>query len=92
MGQLAVPLPGLYPHTGHLWDHFAMAVLAHAAAGAIAEVLRTVHGAGHARAVEDTLAAHLAIEEVALGQFFAPDENAACPAGIEASDERVEKT
>ena len=73
--HLRVPLPRLHPHAWHLRDHLAMSVLAHAAARSVAQILRAVHRAGHARAVQNTLPAHLAVEKIALGDLFTPNEN-----------------
>src|SRR6202011_820362 len=58
------------PHALHFRAHFAVAVGAHAAARAVAQVLRTVHGARHARGAQDALAAHPTVEQQPLHRAF----------------------
>ena len=41
----------------------------------VPQIFRTGHGAGHTGTVQDTLAAHLAIEDGALAQLFAPGDD-----------------
>ena len=60
------PSQALHPDAGHLGLDLAIAVVAHAAAGAVAQVLRAVHRAGHAGRGQDALAAHPAVEQEAL--------------------------
>src|SRR4029077_2091695 len=55
----------LVPHALHVRLYLAVAVGAHSAAGTVAQVLRAVHGTGHAGRTEDALPAHTAIEEEA---------------------------
>src|SRR4051794_41659758 len=59
-------VPGLDPHTLHLRLHLAVPVRPHAAAGAVAHLLRAVHRARHAGLTQHALAAHPAVEEEAL--------------------------
>src|SRR5688572_583815 len=59
--------PGLHPHALHLRLDLAVPVVAHAAARAVAQVLRAVHRARHAGRGKRALPAHLAIEQEALG-------------------------
>src|SRR5688572_25247514 len=59
--------PGLHPYALHLRLDLAVPVVAHAAARAVAQVLRAVHRARHAGGGERALPAHLAIEQEALG-------------------------
>ena len=72
----------LHPDARHFRNHFAVAVGAHATAGAVAQIFGAVHGAGHACAVQDTLAAHLAIKGIAFDPLFAPDHEPLCRARI----------
>lgn len=66
-----------------------MAVGADAAAGAVAQVFGAIHRAGHAGAVQNTLAAHLAVEDPAFEDLLAPDEQAFGQPGVEALHEGV---
>ena len=56
----------LHPDAAHLRAYLAVTVGAHAAAGAVAQVLGAVHRAGHARGAQDALSAHAAVKERAL--------------------------
>ena len=72
------------PDALHVRPNLAVAVGAHAAAGSVAQVLRTVHGAGHAGRAEDALPAHPAIEQQPLDRALeppprdAPDADSRC--------------
>src|SRR6202008_1222635 len=57
---LAAPI-GLDPDAAHLGFHLAMPVVAHAAAGSVAQGLRTVHRARHAGRAQHALPAHAAV-------------------------------
>src|SRR5690606_1434674 len=63
-------VPGLDPDAGLVGVDLAVAVGTDASAGAVADVLRARHGAGHAGGVEDALAAHAAVEEGLLGDVL----------------------
>ena len=55
---------------------------AHAAARAVAQILGAGHGAGHARAVQDTLPAHAAVKDGPFAHFFHPDNQRLLTVGI----------
>ena len=59
-------LKGVHPDAHHVRLHLAESSGAHAAAGAVAQILGAVHGAGHAGRRKHALAAHLAVEQQAL--------------------------
>ena len=73
--HLLRPFPCRHPHAAHVRLDFAVPVLANASAGAVTEILGTGHGTGHARVVQDAVAAHFAVEDEALRNLFAGYEN-----------------
>ena len=56
-------LPRPHPHAYHLRSDFAMSIGAHASAGPITQLFRTIHGTHHAGAVQDALTAHLTLKQ-----------------------------
>jgi len=62
----------LYPNAAHFWLDFAVAIAAHPTTWPITQILGTVHGTGHAGAVQNTLPAHLAIKDSAFANFLHP--------------------
>jgi len=74
-GQALRTLDGLCPYTWFVRIHFAVSVLAHAAAGSIAQVFRAAHWAGESGRMENTLSAHPTIEHNLLADFFNGQED-----------------
>src|SRR5581483_4567713 len=84
-------VPALHPDAFHLRLHLAMAVGTNAAAGTVAQGLRTVHRAGHAGRGEGALPAHLAIEQQALGALLQDLERLLQAVIADAAPERVQR-
>lgn len=84
-------LPRLDPDTGHVGNYFAVPIGANAATRPITEILRTVHWTGHARTMQNTLPAHLAVEQIPLDDFFTPDKQSCGYLSINNFDERVDE-
>src|SRR4029079_11514900 len=61
---------GLDPHAPHLGLDLAVAVVPHAAAGAVAQRLRARHRTGEAGVVQDALPAHPAVPDRALDRVL----------------------
>src|SRR5580658_8661009 len=62
------------PHAAHLGIDLAVAVRAHAATGAVAQILRAVHRPRHAGGAHHALPAHLAVEQQTLDAALDGDE------------------
>src|SRR5581483_3704464 len=80
---------GLHPHAPHRGHHLAASVLAHPAAGAVAQPLGAGHRARQTRVVEDTLAAHLTAEQRPLHGSLDGGERSHCPAQAAARARRA---
>jgi hypothetical protein len=62
------PLPCFDPNAAHLRFDLAKATVTDATARAVAQILRAIHGAGHAGRRKHALAAHTTVEEETLDQ------------------------
>ena len=71
--QLRGALPGLNPHTDHLRVDLAITIGLNTPAGSVAQSFGAGHRAGHAGAVQDALATHLAIKNGAFADFLNPN-------------------
>ncbi len=79
-----------HPHALHGRDHFAMAVRAHAAAGAVAQLLRAIHRAGHAGRAQHALPAHPAVEQKPLHRALDGSDRPLQPPVADGAPERCE--
>lgn len=74
-GQALRALDGLCPYTWFVRIHFAISILAHAAAWTITQVFWAAHGTGQSGRMENTLSTHPAIEKDLLTDFFDRQED-----------------
>ena len=82
----------LDPNTARLRLDFAVAIGAYTTAGAVAYVFGAGHRTGHARAVQNTLPAHLAIKHSPLAGPLSPnDQGLKYAAGLQPAAERLQR-
>ena len=70
MAHATAALPGQHPDAGHLVIQLAGAVIAHSAAGSIAQGFGAIHRAGHAGLAEHALTTGLTIKQPGLDSVF----------------------